>query len=224
MLECVRSRSILVVLLATACASAPTPAARDVDPAVADRAVAAHTLERPVEVIFAWTLQEREARFTGDGLGRIAPPHHARVDLFGPRGEAYIAAALVDLELRLPEGVAEVPLPPPSLFWAVLGVLRPPANATLVAATENGGDPELEYAHENERWRFRFQDGRLHSAEWTGSGDGRRTVEIDGDASHGLPAQATYRDWPAFRELRLTVRKVLEVDAFPPGIWSLRDR
>jgi len=220
-------RAIRAILLASvpACASGgPPPPARSVDPAVAERVIATTAVERPVEVEFSWTLQEREARFTGDGLGRIAPPHHARIDLFGPRGEAYIAAALVDLDLRLPEGIGDVPLPPPALFWTVLGVLRPPPDAELVASSGTGADPELEYARTGEVWRFRFRDGRLRSAEWTGQADGRRTVEIQGDATHGLPAQATYRDWPAFRELRLTVRRVLEVDAFPAAIWSLRDR
>ncbi len=218
--------SALIPLGATlACASGGSaPAPRVVDPVIAERHAVASTLERPLEVEFAWTLQEREARFSGDGLGRIAPPHHARVDLFGPRGEAYLAAALVDQELRLPAGIGEVPLPPPSLFWSVLGVLRPPPDAQLVAAVANGGEPELEYTKDGEAWRFRFRDGRLRSAEWTGRSDGRRTVEIQGDASHGLPVQATYRDWPAFRELRLTVKRVLEVDAFPAEIWSLRDR
>jgi len=208
-----------------ACASGgPPPPARSADPTVAELAIARTTIERPVEIEFSWILQEREARFTGDGLGRIAPPHHARIDLFGPRGETYIAAALVDLDLRLPDGIADVPLPPPALFWTVLGVLKPPPDARLVASSDQGEGPELEYARAGEVWRFRFREGRLRSAEWTGQADGRRTVEIQGDATHGLPTQATYRDWPAFRELRLTVKRVLEVDAFPVGIWSLRDR
>ena len=196
---------------------------RTVDPQVEAAAVAATAIEQPLEIMFDWTLQEREARFSGQGLARIAPPHHGRLDLFGPRGEAYLAAALVNDSLRLPPGAGDVPLPPLSLFWSVLGVFRPPEGATLVATT-GGDDPVLEYARGDDVWTYRFEDGRSSEVEWTGAGSGRRTVQISGDASHGLPTNATYRDWPAFRELRLTVKRVLQVDGFPPETWLVRDR
>jgi hypothetical protein len=212
-----------VVLAAAVIACAGAGAApRVVEPQIEAEKVAASVLERPLEIVFDWTLQEREARFAGQGVARIAPPHHARVDLFGPRGEAYLAAVLVDFELRLPQGVGDVPLPPPSLFWSVLGVFRPPPGARLAATARNGEGSELEYEREDDVWKFRFHGDRLDRAEWVGSSDGRRTVEISGDASHGLPTQAVYRDWPAFRELRLTVKRVLEVDDFPAEIWVVR--
>jgi hypothetical protein len=145
------------------------------------------------------------------------------VDLFGPRGEAVLVAALVDDELRLPAGVGDPPLPPPALFWTVLGVFKAPQGATLVG-TVASPDRVLEYRLDRDVWTFRFEGDRPAKAEWTGQSEGRRTVEVSGDASHGLPTSVVYRDWPAFRELRLNVKRVLEVNGFPNEIWSLTDR
>jgi hypothetical protein len=200
-----------------------SPVPQTVDPSVEAGALENGAIERPLEIAFDWTLQDQETRFNGQGLARIAPPYRARVDLFGPRGEAVLAAALVDDELRLPGGGQDVPLPPPALFWTVLGVFRAPEGATL-AGTEGGGNPLLAYRRGEDVWTFRFEGDRPARSEWTGRAEGRRTVEISGDASHGLPTQVTYRDWPAFRELKLTVKRVLEVDDFPSAIWSLGDR
>jgi hypothetical protein len=180
-------------------------------------------IDQPLEIAFDWTLQEQESRFSGQGLARISPPFRARVDLFGPRGEAVLSAALVDDELRLPGGAQDAPLPPPALFWTVLGVFRAPEGATLAGA-EGGPNPVLSYRRGEDVWTFQFEGDRPAKSEWTGRAEGRRTVEISGDASHGLPTQVTYRDWPAFRELRLTVKRVLEVNEFPPEIWSVGNR
>ncbi|MGH7500398.1 MAG: hypothetical protein ACREL7_01445 [Longimicrobiales bacterium] len=217
---CWLAASAVVIACTNAGGGGPSPAPANVDPAVEAAVVAATGIERPLEIEFDWTLQEQESRFNGKGLARIAPPYNARVDLFGPRGEAVLAAALVEDELRLPAGTEDAPLPPPALFWTVLGVFRAPAGATL-AGTESGTNRVLEYTLDRDAWTFRFEGDRPAKAEWTGESEGRRTVEISGDASHGLPTTAVYRDWPAFRELRLTVKRVLEVDGFPPEIWSL---
>src|SRR5690606_13563466 len=115
--------TVPVTLALTSCAaSAPAadpPGPPTVDPTVAQAAVAETALDRPLHVVFAWTLQEREARFSGRGVTRYEPPGRARLDLFGPRDETYLSAALVDMELRLPRGMPDVPLPPPPLLWSV---------------------------------------------------------------------------------------------------------
>jgi hypothetical protein len=190
------------------------------DPTIAEAAVVATTLDRPLHVVFEWTLQEREARFTGRGVTRYEPPSRARLDLFGPRDETYLSAALVDMELRLPPGAPGVPLPPPPLLWSVLGVLRPPADARLTHASRDGDRTEVQYERDGERWTFRLEAGALRFAEANGPA-GRRTVELSGDGGHGLPQQAVYRDWPAFRELRLNLQEANEVDGFPQDIWNV---
>lgn len=146
-------------------------------------------------------------------------PYRARLDLFGPRGEAYLSAALVGDELRLPRGVTGVPLPPPALLWSVLGVLRPPAEARL-AATDTAGDVStLVYALGDQRWRFEVRDGVVRHTEWRDGGTGRQTVAVSELGTLNRPSVVVYRDWSAFRELTLHVTEAENVGSFPPEIW-----
>jgi hypothetical protein len=214
------------VLSAAACARpvdvpAQTPGAAGLDTA-AVRLVSEHNrLSGPVQILFEWSLREREARFSGEGATRVAPPDHARLDLFGPRGEGYLSAAFVRGEVRLPQGVTSSPLPPPALLWSALGVFQPPAGATLNATRRDGAALELEYAQGEERWRYRFEQNRLRRVEWTAPRGGRRTVELDGAGAEGLPARAVYRDWPQFVELQLNLNEAIRVDGFPQDIWTI---
>lgn len=213
----------VVIASATACAGTGPITSGPVVQSYEAEAIAETTLDRPLHVLFSWRLEERDGRFNGQGATRFEPPRRARLDLFGPRGEAYMMAALVDMELRLPAGADAAPLPPPALLWAVLGVFRPPPGARLTGTAREGETTRLDYARDDERWTFRLERGQLRWAEWV-SRDGRRTVALEGDAEHGLPGQAVYRDWPAFRELRLTVEEVNESDGFDDAIWTVRAR
>jgi hypothetical protein len=214
---------MIMTLAAGACATRQGPPSGIPVPAEdVERIAAGNRLRAPTHIVFAWTLQERDGRFTGQGVTRIAPPARARLDLFGPRGETYLIATMVDGRLHLPPGAPNVPLPPPELLWTALGVFEPPAGARLVDARRDGTTLRVDYENGTDRWRFRFEDGRLRHAEWTGRGEGRRTVELSGTGDLGLPATAEYRDWLTFSELRLILGEAREVDAFPADIWSLR--
>jgi hypothetical protein len=39
-----------------------------------------------------------------------------------------------------------------------------------------------------------------------------------------VPREATYRDWPAFLELKLVPTQVRNVNGFPADIWTLERR
>jgi len=216
-------RSLLFLTVAAGCASAgtaPPAMTGPPDPAVEAAALSSTGLEQPLQLVFDWTLAERESRFTGKGVARI-DGDRARVDLFGPRGETYLSAVLIDRELQLPAGLEFVPLPPPDLFWSVLGIFRPPAGGDLVATREDRDARRLDYRRGDDHWTFQLEAGRLSHAEWIGAKDGRRTVELEGADARGVPEKATYRDWPAFVELNLTLREVHEVDGFPNDIWTI---
>lgn len=176
-----------------------------------------------MRVIFDWRLQDRDGRFSGQGVLRVEPGR-ARLDLFGPRSESYLSAVLDGLRLRLPDGADGSQLPPPPLFWTVLGVLTPPPGAGLVGAEATGDRAELRYGEAGNAWAFSFEDRQLARAEWTGTGSGRRTVELEGQTAAGTPLEAKYRDWPAFLELVLSATQVTEVDGFPDDTWILPPR
>lgn len=204
---------------------APAGAPREpgtVDAALAEEAREATRPRHRVQVVFDWTMRDRDVRLSGQGVARIDPDGRARLDLFGPRGETYLAAALVGQDLRLPAaGLADV-LPPPALLWSAIGVVEPVAEATLVEASRNGRTVTLGYALGRERWRYRLEDGRLVHVQWERPGEGRRTVELKGSAAFELPGEALYRDHIAFRELELKLKQADEVDAFPIDIWDPR--
>lgn len=216
-------KKIGVVVWLTGCAPAAvqTPVAPP-QPELARTLVDSTALRRPLHLVFSWSFTEASARFSGQGATRVEPPYRARLDLFGPRGETYLAAAAEGDELRLPAnlpGGLRAIVPPVPLLWSALGVLRAPEDATLVSTDQRADTLLLGYVRGEERWSFRAVAGRLQYVEWTGPGSGRKTVELRGSAAHQLPAVAVYRDWPAFRELTLTLDRVNEVASFPADTW-----
>jgi hypothetical protein len=212
-----RTIPLPLLLLLGACATHAPP--DTADPAVADVVLAATAPDRPLHVVFEWRALEGDARFTGEGVARIQPPHHARLDLFGPRGDTYLSAGLVGDDLRLPPGVQAGQIPPPALMWAVLGVVAPPQGAVLVGTRDDGARAELYYETDAGTLWYVLEGGRLRSARWDGAGR-RMVVELRGETGPGLPTQATYRDFAAVAELMLNLESVDEVEPFSPDIWN----
>jgi len=213
--------SFLVAALAVAgCASAPVSPAGPVDVALERRAVEATAPAGAFRILFDWSAREGESRFGGRGVARVEQPERVRLDLVGPRGEAILSAALVGHSLHLPAGANTVAVPPPPLLWSVLGVFSPPPDARLVATRQDDGRVTLEYDDaDGARWRFVLQGDTLRRAELDAPGQGRRTVELQGNGPRGLPQVAVYRDWTAFRELTLTLDQVHDAESFPADIW-----
>jgi hypothetical protein len=206
----------LALVMASCAAHAPPGTA---DPATAAAVIAATAPDRPLHVVFQWQALEGDARFSGQGVARIQPPGHARLDLFGPRGDTYLSAALVDDELRLPPGVQGVEIPPPALMWAVLGTVAPPDGALLVGTREQGDRTELYFEVDGGSVWYILERTRLRSVRWEAPGR-RMTVELRGESAHRLPSQAVYRDFSAVTELMLNVETAHESEPFPPDIWA----
>ncbi len=206
---------MLVVVGLAGCALHGVPDAAQ--PAVAERAVRETAPDRPLRVIFRWRALDGRARFSGQGVARIEGPYRARLDLFGPRGEGYLSAALVEDRLRFP-GEPDAVVPPPAMIWSALGVVRPPEAAVLQGTRRRGTTVELYYQTGEGRLRFTLEEGRLRTAEWRRD-RGRMVVELADDV-HGLPGRAAYRDWANNTELHLELETVEEVEPYPPEIWT----
>jgi hypothetical protein len=204
----------------SACAAAGNGTAGPPDAEAAAEAVRQTAPSQRLHVIFNWEMRDRDARFNGQGVLRLDDRYRARVDLFGPRGETY-AAAIIDGEtMRVAPAGADALLPPPALLWSVLGVFRPPVDAPLTATSRTDGGLALVYQRDGATWRFGFENELLRSTEWTAR-DGRRTVQLSGNAGHGLPQQAAFRDWTEFRELTLNVTDVEQRAFFDGDVWTL---
>lgn len=213
-------RSLGILLLAACAGTAPPATPSTIQPGVEEWAVNTTRPDDRLRLVFDWSLQEEQARFSGEGVARIDSGYRARLDLFGPRGETYLSAALVDDDLRLPPGAATNVLPPPALLWSVLGVVRPPQGAELIGAEGDSSSARIAYRAGDERWIFELRNSMLVRAEWTGPSQGRQTVEIRERGQRNLPSRVVYRDWRAFRELTLSLNQVNDAEPFPPETWT----
>lgn len=221
--SCLRWLRLVALVSAAAATAACASGGGGVGPADAEaegRLVTATAPQQRLHVVFEWDMRDRDARFNGQGVLRLDLDYRARVDLFGPRGETLSAAIIEGERMRVVPAGSEALLPPPALLWSALGVFRPPVEAPLTGTGTAGGVLQLDYVRDDVRWRFRFDDDRLRSTEWTARG-GRRTVELSGAADLGLPAQAAFRDWTEFRELTLRVTAVEERSGFAADVWIL---
>lgn len=212
------------LLVAASCGPPAPPAV--VEPAVDPQQLALAledetSLEEPLRIVFDWRLNEAGSRMRGRGVARVEPPYRARLDLFLGSGETAVRAALVDGEYRLPPGTREDLLPPPDLMWGVLGIFRPEMGIELLGGERlEGGALRLRYRYpDGSEVHYRVQGGRVTHMERLEGETVVERVELDVDEGR-YPAEATYRDLTAFRELRLSRASVERVEPFPPDIWD----
>ncbi len=178
-------------------------------------------VSRPSMIVFRWRAQEADRRREGTGVARVEPPYRARLDLFLDNGEVAAIAALVEDELRVPPSLPTELVPPPPLMWAVFGVFRPGAGAEMVSGRITRGTMVLDYAlPTREQVRFQLRERAVVNAARLDRGSVVETVFLsDREGDSIFPAEATYRNLPGYRQLRLTLESIEHVDEFPPDIW-----
>ncbi len=190
---------------------------------LATRASQASAPDAPYRIVFEWSLTEPSMRLQGRGVARIEPPYRARLDLFSRSGDRVTAAALVDGELRLPEGMPEY-LPPPTLFWGALGVFRPDRGMALGGGSwRPDGTAELRYLPgPEEELTIRLSETAIR--EILVARGGRTTQELRVTRAEGerFPRETVYRDLTRTRELRMTVESVEHVESYPSDVWTPR--
>jgi len=214
----------IFLVLGSACASPPPapPPEPGVDAEqVALRAERATRLEHARRAVFDWEMNERGSRLSGRGVARMEPPYRVRLDLFLENGETAARAALVDGELRLPEGVDRRLIPPAPLLWASLGVYHPGAGARLLGGRARDGGVGVRYGLAGGgELEYRLRDGRLSGAELLRDGRAGERVELERRDAETLPRRARYRELTAFRELTVSIESTERVESYPPEIWN----
>lgn len=189
----------------------------------AEALIIEHTkrVARPSRLEFRWRAREPDFRDEGMGVARVEPPYRARLDLFLDNGEVAAIAVLDGDELRIPESVPGELVPPAALLWAAFGVFRPGADAEMVNGRVTGGTMVLEYnLRSDEQVRFHLRNRAIVDAERLERGSVVERVFITDLMGETIfPKEATYRNMPDYRELRLTLQSVDHVDSFPPDIW-----
>ena len=175
----------------------------------------------PTRVVFEWSIREPNLRLDGLGVARLEPPARARLDLFLENGESVLMAALVDDELRVPEGTPLQVVPSPPLLWASLGVFRPGRGVVLLGA-EAIDDNRIRLRYrlpDGDELRYEMENGRLTGVELRHDGSAVHRVALDREGPEELPSEANYRNLSSFRELRITVETVERVESYPSDIW-----
>ena len=218
--------ALLLSLAVAGCAAGSTaPVGEPVpDPAGTAVELAASTeLTDRRQITFGWTLNESGSRVSGRGVLRTAPPDRLRLDLFGPRSETVLAAAMVGDEVRLPRGAAtDVAIPSPALLWAGLGAIHPPASSTLQGATAADGNTVLRYATPaGEIYEYvvdTASGAQLRQLQRIGSQGPLETVRLE-RSSAGEITRASYRDWAAYRDLILDLQESTPAEPFAEEIW-----
>jgi hypothetical protein len=214
-----------VVAVAAGCASGePVVETRPLDAGqLAERAERASALDSPYRLVFEWTFNEPGARMQGRGVARVEPPYRARVDLFNRSGDRITAAALVDGEMRVPEGLPDL-LPRPTLLWGALGVFRPERRMGLAGGSwRRDGLAELRYAPGGgSEVLVRLLDSRVHEMVHQSNGQAVEDLRVQLVSGERFPREATYRNLRQTRELRMTLESVEHVESYPSDIWDPR--
>lgn len=222
----VASGSMLLAIIVAGCAPAvpPTVGAPVADSDSLVRAIlTATTPDSPRQANFGWRMDEAGSVLRGQGVVRYEAPDRIRLDLFGPRGETYLTAAMVDGEFRLPPSAARgFELPSPVLLWGALGVLAPPPGGQLESATATDSTAHLVYrTTSGETFRFEIDvsdEPRLRRVERSGGSGVLESVRIE-HSRELQPSRTTYLDRSSYRELVLETESIRDVASFPASVW-----
>jgi hypothetical protein len=217
--------ALLILVLATGCGGGPP--AEDTRPLdagqLASNAERASSLDAPYRLVFEWSLTEPGMRMQGRGVARIEPPYRARLDLFSRNGERITSAALVDGDLRVPEGLPTF-LPEATMFWASLGVFRPARGMGLVGGRwHRDGLAELHYRPGGDAdLLIRLTRNRIQEVIQQTNGQVVEELRLRMEEDERFPRRATYRDMRQTRELTMTLESVENVESYPSDIWEPR--
>ncbi len=184
-------------------------------------------LKTPVRLIFDWSVREPGLRSSGRGVARLEPPYRARLDLFTGQGETVLRAALVDDELRLPEGASSELVPPPALFWSSLGIFRPGGGYRLQEGWRaEDGTLRLSYVADSRSGLLYALDegGDMAALDLRRDDETVDRLSLSPPMRDGFPAEATYRNLVDFRELTFTLDTVEAVESYPSDIWFPRSQ
>ena len=186
--------------------------------------------ETSAAIRFRWRYEDERARWAGRGTARITPPDSLRVDYTGPLGLGSGAGVVVGDSVMWADPAEDfrrlVPAIP--MFWAALGIVRPPEpDARVFTRADSASNRSVRY------WRFvagqdtldyALRSGverELH-AEWRRNGDivARSVTRYDG-ARRPASSRVDFPDAPA--RMEFSVVAIDTASAFPPALWMHRN-
>lgn len=174
------------------------------------------------DIRFRFLLQDEQGSYGGRGRARVAQPDSVRFDLVGSLGAARASAFVVGDSARWtdPEEQVRNLVPNYPLFWAMLGIVRPPlpgsgvrgfADSLVTAWQFAAGGDTVEYVRE------RGAKPRLIAeARQGGKRIGRVETKFGPD---GLPASSRLIVTKPAAKLDLTFNQNAKAASFAPDTW-----
>ena len=163
------------------------------------------------QIVFTWSLDDRDMAGRGEGVARVAGPDSVRLDFFLAGGMGSGAAILIGDSLRTPGGdMARRFVPPAPLLWAALGRVALP-NLPDTVIRKDGATLRADIGRPV-TYRLTFRNDSLVRAERV---SGNRVAEW----VERSPARMEYRDEGARRSLQLVITKTDHPPGFDAAIW-----
>jgi hypothetical protein len=172
---------------------------------------------------FTWLLREEKASKGGRGAVRFAPPDTIRLDIQGSLGIGRGSALLIgDSAMWMkPEGSIEDLVPAVPLFWAMLGVARPPGTTAGLSALELPDRVVWRYAAGQDTLDYllvRSGAGELQAELRRGTKIVGRTRFTRGET--GDPARATLTVPSGPAKLEIKFYAIQHPDSFASDTWA----
>jgi hypothetical protein len=172
---------------------------------------------------FTWLLREEKASKGGRGAIRFAPPDTIRLDIQGSLGIGRGSALLIgdSATWMKPEGSIEDLVPAVPLFWAMLGIARPPAADAGLLALELPDRAVWRYAARRDTLDYllvRSGSGELQAEMRSDTKIVGRTRFTRG--ATGDPARATLTVPSGPAKLEIKFYAIQHPDSFASETWA----
>lgn len=174
---------------------------------------------------FKWRYEDRKLNAAGRATARVAPPDSVRLDYAATLGLSSGAGVVVgdsviwaDPDQDFRSFIRGVPI-----FWATLGVARPPASGTAVfhgAVGGAGGRTAWRYATGADTITY-VAGVRSLDVEWRSGSKLVATCHAEADGQ-GWPARAQVEFPDVGARFELTVVGVDTTVVVPPALWRAR--
>ena len=172
---------------------------------------------------FTWLFREEKASKGGRGAVRFAPPDTIRLDFQGSLGIGRGSALLIgDSAMWMkPEGSIQDLVPAVPLFWAMLGIARPPGARAELSALDMPNRVVWRYAGQRDTLDYllvRSDPGELQA-------EMRRKKDIVGRTRFtrgetGDPARATLNVPSGPAKLEIKFYAIQHPDSFATDTWA----
>lgn len=176
----------------------------------------------PLRFEVTWTFQTQQGRVRGRAAARFVPPDSLRFDYQGPFGRSGTAVMVGDaIVWAEPEEEVRGLIPVTPLFWAALGMPRPPARHAAVFGRSSGQQAVWRYAAGADTLTYvgTTTAPATLRAELRRAGDVVGTVEVEFVDSLGVPGSSRIAFPSTASTILFSLEAVDTLITVDPQIW-----